>query len=142
MTFRSSIEIGHMFLDYLNEEVEEPSNSKAVSHSKAHPRASRMARSLLKTSRGGRAMKRNRVDVVFPGNLGSVAKICLPTLLGVVCLTNFSKSVRRISWQKDGWGHLISDAHEWINEIPTVPIYFLAKPLPRLGKISGERRPY
>jgi len=22
--------------------------------------------------------------------------------------------------------HLISDAHEWINEIPTVPIYFLA----------------
>lgn len=20
--------------------------------------------------------------------------------------------------------HLISDAHEWINEIPTVPIYF------------------
>ena len=27
--------------------------------------------------------------------------------------------------------HLISDAHEWINEIPTVPIYYLAKPLPR-----------
>ena len=24
--------------------------------------------------------------------------------------------------------HLISDAHEWINEIPTVPIYYLAKP--------------
>ena len=23
--------------------------------------------------------------------------------------------------------HLISDAHEWINEIPTVFIYFLAK---------------
>jgi len=23
---------------------------------------------------------------------------------------------------------LISDAHEWINEIPTVPIYYLAKP--------------
>ena len=23
--------------------------------------------------------------------------------------------------------HLISDAHEWINEIPTVPIYYLAK---------------
>ena len=22
--------------------------------------------------------------------------------------------------------HLISDAHEWINEIPTVPIYYLA----------------
>jgi len=21
--------------------------------------------------------------------------------------------------------HLISDAHEWINEIPTVPIYYL-----------------
>jgi len=27
--------------------------------------------------------------------------------------------------------HLISDAHEWINEIPTVPIYYLTKPLPR-----------
>ena len=26
--------------------------------------------------------------------------------------------------------HLISDAHEWINEIPTVPIYFLANPQP------------
>ncbi|KAJ8886434.1 hypothetical protein PR048_012645 [Dryococelus australis] len=26
--------------------------------------------------------------------------------------------------------HLISDAHEWINEIPTVPIYYLVKPLP------------
>ena len=24
--------------------------------------------------------------------------------------------------------HLISDAHEWINEIPTVPIYYLANP--------------
>eukprot|EP01080_Neovahlkampfia_damariscottae_P013423 gene13423-biopygen111 len=29
--------------------------------------------------------------------------------------------------------HLISDAHEWMNEIPTVPIYYLAKPQP------GER---
>jgi len=27
--------------------------------------------------------------------------------------------------------HLISDAHEWINEIPTVPTYYLAKPQPR-----------
>ena len=27
--------------------------------------------------------------------------------------------------------HLISDAHAWINEIPTVPIYYLAKPQPR-----------
>jgi len=27
--------------------------------------------------------------------------------------------------------HLISDAHEWINEISTVPIYYLAKPQPR-----------
>ena len=27
--------------------------------------------------------------------------------------------------------HLISDAHEWINEIPTAPIYYLAKPQPR-----------
>ncbi|PBC25160.1 hypothetical protein APICC_10118 [Apis cerana cerana] len=29
--------------------------------------------------------------------------------------------------------HLISNAHEWINKIPSVPIYFLAKPLPREG---------
>ena len=29
-------------------------------------------------------------------------------------------------------GNLISDAaYEWINEIPTVPIYYLAKPQPR-----------
>ncbi|KAG8293187.1 hypothetical protein J6590_023346 [Homalodisca vitripennis] len=39
--------------------------------------------------------------------------------------------------------HLISDAHEWINEIPSVPIYYLAKPLPReraLGWAEGVRR--
>ncbi|KAL0641978.1 hypothetical protein Bca4012_102589 [Brassica carinata] len=36
--------------------------------------------------------------------------------------------------------HLISDAHEWINEIPTVPVYYPAKPQPRngLGRISGK----
>ena len=27
--------------------------------------------------------------------------------------------------------HLISDAHEWINEIPTVTICYQAKPQPR-----------
>jgi len=27
--------------------------------------------------------------------------------------------------------HLISDAHEWINEIPTVPTQVSAKPQPR-----------
>jgi hypothetical protein len=27
--------------------------------------------------------------------------------------------------------HLISDVHEWINKIPTVPIYCAAKPLAR-----------
>ena len=39
--------------------------------------------------------------------------------------------------------HLISDAHEWINEIPTVPIYYLAIHSigNGLGIISGERRP-
>ena len=26
---------------------------------------------------------------------------------------------------------ITTDAHEWINEIPTVPIYYLAKPQPR-----------
>ena len=32
--------------------------------------------------------------------------------------------------------HLISGAHEWINEIPTAPIYYLAKPQPREGDIE------
>ena len=27
--------------------------------------------------------------------------------------------------------HPTSDAHKWINEIPTVPIYYLPKPKPR-----------
>uniref|UniRef100_A0A8C4THC6 Uncharacterized protein n=1 Tax=Erpetoichthys calabaricus TaxID=27687 RepID=A0A8C4THC6_ERPCA len=27
--------------------------------------------------------------------------------------------------------HLISDTHEWMNKIPTVPTYYLAKPQPR-----------
>ena len=27
--------------------------------------------------------------------------------------------------------HLISDAHEWMNAIPTVPLYYLAKPQPK-----------
>lgn len=35
--------------------------------------------------------------------------------------------------------HLISDAHEWINEIPSVPIYYLAKPLPRERAWSNQR---
>ncbi|CAN0931391.1 hypothetical protein LINGRAHAP2_LOCUS37968 [Linum grandiflorum] len=40
--------------------------------------------------------------------------------------------------------HLISDAHEWINEIPTVPVYYLQRNHSQgngLGEISGERRP-
>jgi len=32
--------------------------------------------------------------------------------------------------------HLISDAHEWINEIPTVPIYNLANP--QLGERAEQ----
>ena len=35
--------------------------------------------------------------------------------------------------------HLISDAHEWINEIPTVPIYHLAKPQPRERAWDNQR---
>ena len=27
--------------------------------------------------------------------------------------------------------HLVSNKHEWINEIPTVPICYLVKPYPR-----------
>src|SRR6476646_8835035 len=34
---------------------------------------------------------------------------------------------------------LISDAHEWINEIPTVPIYYLAKPQPRERAWKNQR---
>ena len=40
--------------------------------------------------------------------------------------------------------HLISDAHEWINEIPTVPIYYLAN-IPAKGtgleKSAGKEDP-
>jgi hypothetical protein len=35
--------------------------------------------------------------------------------------------------------HLISDAHEWINEIPTVPIHRLANPLPRERAWNNQR---
>ena len=39
--------------------------------------------------------------------------------------------------------HLISDAHEWINEIPTVPIYYLAKPAKGTGlaESAGKEDP-
>jgi len=40
--------------------------------------------------------------------------------------------------------HLIGDAHEWSNEIPTVPTYNFVKPRDKgtgLLNISGERRP-
>ena len=35
--------------------------------------------------------------------------------------------------------HLTSDAHEWINEIPTVPIYCLANPQPRERAWNNQR---
>ena len=35
--------------------------------------------------------------------------------------------------------HLISDAHERINESPTVPIYYLAKPQPRERTWQNQR---
>ena len=35
--------------------------------------------------------------------------------------------------------HLISDAHEWINKISTVPIYYLAKPQPRERAWQNQR---
>ncbi|KAK9116357.1 hypothetical protein Sjap_015304 [Stephania japonica] len=40
--------------------------------------------------------------------------------------------------------HLISDAHEWINEIPTCPVYYPGETTPReraWRESSGERRP-
>ena len=40
--------------------------------------------------------------------------------------------------------HIISVLHEWINEIPTVPIYYLAKPQPReraWQKSAGKEDP-
>ena len=36
--------------------------------------------------------------------------------------------------------HLISDAHEWINEIPTVPIYYLANPHRPVERPSSRAR--
>ena len=35
--------------------------------------------------------------------------------------------------------HLISDAHEWKNEIPTVPTRHLAKPQPRERALKNQR---
>ena len=35
--------------------------------------------------------------------------------------------------------HLISDAHERINKIPTVPIYYLAKPQQRERTLHNQR---
>ena len=35
--------------------------------------------------------------------------------------------------------HLISDAHEWINEIPTVPFFYQAKPQPRERARDNQR---
>ena len=35
--------------------------------------------------------------------------------------------------------HLISDAHEWMNEIPTVPTCYLAKPQPRERAWQNQR---
>ena len=35
--------------------------------------------------------------------------------------------------------HLISDAHEWINEIPTVPIYYLGRPTRRERDWQNQR---
>ena len=35
--------------------------------------------------------------------------------------------------------HLISDVHEWINEIPTAPTYYLAKPQPRERASDNQR---
>ena len=35
--------------------------------------------------------------------------------------------------------HLISDAHQWIDKIPTVPIYYLAKPQPRERPWQNQR---
>ena len=35
--------------------------------------------------------------------------------------------------------HLVSDMHEWINEIPTVPVYYLAKLQPKeMGLVKKE----
>ncbi|WZY99917.1 hypothetical protein YC2023_072246 [Brassica napus] len=35
--------------------------------------------------------------------------------------------------------HLICDAHEWINEIPTVPVYYPGKPQPRERALQNQR---
>jgi hypothetical protein len=35
--------------------------------------------------------------------------------------------------------HLISDAHEWINEIPAVPIFYRAEPLQRERACKNQR---
>jgi len=55
---------------------------------------------------------------------------CLPLRLWLSLYVD-GQRIKKKKKKKKMPRHLISDAHEWINEIPTVPIYYLAKPLPR-----------
>lgn len=36
--------------------------------------------------------------------------------------------------------YIISDVHEWIKKIPTVPIYPLANPQPKTGSAESVRK--
>ena len=49
------------------------------------------------------------------------------------------KSIRVIPMGSQMPRHLISDGHDWINEIPTVPIYYLAKAQPREHAWQNQR---
>ena len=54
---------------------------------------------------------------------------CQHILLQFICSSDHGTSLACV----------ISDAHEWINEIPTVPIYYLAKPQPRERGWKNQR---
>ncbi len=69
-----------------------------------------------------------QTDYAFLG-ASSVSGITSP--LGTGRLDNVNSQMPR---------HLISDAHEWMNEIPTVPTCYLAKPQPREQAWQNQRR--
>ncbi|KRX36084.1 hypothetical protein T05_1794 [Trichinella murrelli] len=69
----------------------------------------------------------------------------VPAVTGLLCIIYYTDGSRRSSEcransecsQKPR--HLISDAYEWINKIPSVPIYYLAKPQPRERAWQNQR---
>ena len=101
--------------------------SKALGEDRAHRNLCRVWLVwLFWTSRFG-----HLVTVRVRGAPGSLRRFCSPlTFRGLYASPQFGSQMPR---------HQISGAHEWINEIPTVPIYYLAKPQPREWTWEDQR---